>query len=60
MPRLTNLSAQVYTFYSDPAVPGSYVNNPNYTVTRYAGDLVEVTNSDTQVDSYALCATGAG
>jgi hypothetical protein len=57
---VTNLAAQVYTFYQNPAVPGSYVANTNETVTRYARDLVQVTNSDTQVDSYALCATGPG
>jgi hypothetical protein len=57
---VSNLAAQVYTFYQNPAVPGSYVANTNETVTRYAGDLVQVTNSDTQVDSYALCATGPG
>ena len=57
---VANLAAQVYTFYQNPAVPGSYVANTNETVTRYAGDLVQVTNSDTQVDSYALCATGPG
>jgi len=57
---VNNLAAQVYTFYQNPAVPGSYVANTNETVTRYAGDLVQVTNSDTQVNSYAVCATGPG
>ena len=52
------LSTPVYTFHEDPAVPGSYVADPAATVTRSVGDLVEVTNSDTQVDSYALGATG--
>jgi len=57
---VAQLSTQVYTFFMDPTVPGSYVKNPNDTVTRLAGDLVEVTNSDTAVDSYALSATGPG
>jgi len=57
---VTNLATQVLTFYEDPQVPGSYVANPAATVTRFASDLVQVTNADTQVDSYALCATGPG
>jgi len=55
-----NLSASVYSFYENPAVPGSYVPNPAETVARSAGDLLEVTNSDTAVDSYALSAAGPG
>jgi len=57
---VANLAANVYTFHQDPKVPGSYVDDPTQTVTHYAGDLVEVTNSDTAVDSYALSATGPG
>jgi len=55
---IDNLAASVYTFYLDSNA--NYVVNDNYTVTRYAGDVVTVTNSDTQVDSYALEATGPG
>ncbi len=55
---VTNLSTPVYTFHEDPDIPGSYVADTNATVTQSVGDLVEVTNSDTQVDSYALSATG--
>ena len=54
------LSVTVYTFYEDPAVPGSYVADPAATETRSVGDLVQITNADTQVDSYALGATGPG
>lgn len=57
---VANLSTPVYTFFQDPTRPGSYVVNTNLTVTRYVADLVEITNSDTQVDSYALSATGPG
>ena len=55
-----NLSTPEYTYYENPLQPGSYVINMNDTVARYAGDVVEVTNSDTAVDSYALSATGPG
>jgi hypothetical protein len=54
------LSTPEYTFHEDPNVPGSYVADPSATVTRRAGDLVDVTSSDTPVDSYALDATGPG
>ena len=54
------LSTPVYTFHEDPNAPGSYVDDPSQTVTRGVGDVVEVTKSDTQVDSYALGATGPG
>jgi hypothetical protein len=57
---VAHLSVSEYTRYENPAQPGSYVINPNETVTRVAGDLVEVTNSDTAVDSYAMSATGPG
>ncbi|SPE59672.1 hypothetical protein SBV1_340039 [Verrucomicrobia bacterium] len=57
---VAHLSAPEYTFYQDPAPPGGYVINTNLTVTRLAADLVEVTNSDTAVDSYAMCAAGPG
>jgi Putative Ig domain len=55
-----HLSTPVYTFHEDPNAPGSYVDDPYETVARGVGDIVEVTNSDTQVDSYALGATGPG
>jgi len=54
------LSTPVYTFHEDPNTPGSYVADPNATVTIAVTNLVEITNSDTQVDSYALGATGPG
>jgi hypothetical protein len=54
------LATPVYTFHEDPNSPGSYVADPTATVIRGAGDLVEITNSDTQADSYALSATGPG
>ena len=57
---IDHLATPVYTFHEDPKIPGSYVADTNATVIRFVGDLVEVTNSDTQVDSYALGATGPG
>ena len=57
---IRNLSTPVYTFHEDPSVPGSYVADPNQTVYRTATNIVEVNSSDTQVDSYALSATGPG
>ncbi len=58
--QVDSLMAPVYTKAENPAVPGSYVINPKLTVNRRAADLVEVTNSDTAVDSYAMSATGPG
>jgi len=57
---VANLSTSEYTFGPNTNQPGSYVINTNLTVIRRAGDLVQVTNSDTAVDSYALCAAGPG
>ena len=51
---VASLSVNEYTKFEDPNQPGSYVINPNETATRSVGDLVEVTNSDTAVDSYAM------
>src|ERR1035437_1257937 len=57
---IDHLATEVYTFHEDPKIPGSYVADTNATVTRFVGDLVEVTNSDTQVDSFASGVTGPG
>src|SRR5207245_2834229 len=46
--------------HQDPNAPGSYVPDPGQTLTKYAPDLVQVTSSDQQVDSYALSASGPG
>ena len=55
---VANLQTPVFTYRVDST--GAYVQNPALTVTNYAGDLVQITNADTAVDSYALCATGPG
>ncbi len=55
-----NLTATVLTKHQPADAPGSYVVNTNQTFTCAAGDLIAITNADTQVDSYALSATGPG
>jgi hypothetical protein len=57
---VANLAAPLYTFYQEPGVPGSYVDNTALTVTNYAGNLVNITSGEQQVDSYAMSATGPG
>jgi hypothetical protein len=57
---VAGLAAPLYTFYQIPGVPGSYVANTNLTVTNYAGNLVNITSGEQQVDSYAMSATGPG
>ena len=54
------LATSMETFYENPAVPGTYIPNPNLTVTTGVGDLAEITSDNTAVDSYALSATGPG
>jgi hypothetical protein len=57
---VTNLATSLYMRHENPATPGSYVVDTNRTLTKYVSDLVNITNSDQQVDSYALSATGPG
>lgn len=57
---VAGLSTQLETFIEDPAVPGSYIPDPNLTVAIGVGDLAEIANDDTAVDSYALSACGPG
>ena len=54
------LATPVETFWESANVPGTYVANPDWTVTTGVGDLVEVGDANTAVDSYALSATGPG
>lgn len=55
---VASLSVQVYTYYDNSF--GQYVIDPTNTVACMGTQLVEVTNSDTAVDSYAMAATGPG
>ena len=57
---VANLSVALQTFGEATNSPGSYVVNPNLTQTKITGDLVNVTSSDQQVDSYAMSANGPG
>ncbi|MEI6341389.1 MAG: LamG domain-containing protein [Verrucomicrobiota bacterium] len=54
------LATDVETFVENPDVAGTYIPDPDQTVTVGVEDLAEVTSDDTAVDSYALSATGPG
>ncbi|HWD17891.1 MAG TPA: hypothetical protein VHB20_01320, partial [Verrucomicrobiae bacterium] len=55
-----SLSAPLYTFHEAPGIPGSYVNDPARTLNFGVNVPVQITNSDQQVDSYAMAAVGPG
>jgi len=57
---VTGLATTVETFYENPARPGTFIPNPALTFTKGIGDLTEVPDDDTAVDSYALSASGPG
>ena len=57
---VNGLAATVETFYEHPLIPGQFIANTNWTVTRGAGELIAITNKNTPVDSYALSAAGPG
>ncbi|HWQ91779.1 MAG TPA: hypothetical protein VN673_08910 [Clostridia bacterium] len=54
------LATAVETFQEDPARPGTYVPNTNWTSAIGVQDIALVTNANTAVDSYALSAVGPG
>lgn len=54
------LASTVETFREDPTKPGTYVPEETLTVDVGVGDLAEVDDDDTAVDSYALSAGGPG
>jgi hypothetical protein len=55
---VNNLSTPLYTFHDD--TNGIYDLVTNAPQTNYVSDLVGITNSDQQVDSYAMSANGPG
>ena len=57
---IDSLSTTVQTFYENPQVPGQYIPNPTLNQSVAVGQLAEVGDSDTAVDSYALSASGPG
>jgi len=54
------LAAKVETHYENPAVPGTYIPDPDLTVSMGVTNIVEVGSANTMVDSYALSASGPG
>lgn len=54
------LATDVETFHESPTKPGTYEPDPSRTVSVKVGELAEVTDANTAVDSYALSATGPG
>ena len=57
---IDGLSATMVTRYENPQVPGQFIDNPDASVTRTAGQVMAVGDSQTLVDSYALSASGPG
>jgi hypothetical protein len=54
------LETVVETYYENPDVPKQFIPNPELTRSVGTLDLVEVTDDDTAVASYALSASGPG
>jgi hypothetical protein len=54
------LATPLETFYENPSVPGTYIPNPQLTVSTGVSDLAEIGNDNIAVDSYALSASGPG
>ena len=54
------LVATVETFHENPEVPGEYIPDPAQTAVVSVGDMVEIGDHNTAVDSYALSASGPG
>ena len=55
-----SLAVQLYTYDDQQNGPGSFTADPNLTQTVGLNQVVNITNSNQQVDSYALSATGPG
>jgi hypothetical protein len=59
--RLVNgLTAVVDTFQENPNVPGQFVPDPTQRTNVTVGNMVQISSSETAVDSYALSASGPG
>lgn len=54
------LTAVVETFQENPNVPGQFVPDPSLRTDVTVGHMVEISSSETAVDSYALSASGPG
>ena len=57
---VNGLTAVVETFQENPNVPGQFVPDPSLRTTVTVGNMVEISSSETAVDSYALSASGPG
>lgn len=57
---VNGLQAVVETFRENANVPGQYVSDPALKATVGVTNMVEISDSDTAVDSYALSASGPG
>ena len=57
---VNGLTAVVDTFQEKPNVPGQFVPDPSLRTNVTVGNMVEISSSETKVDSYALSASGPG
>ena len=57
---VNSLATAVETFEKNPNVSGQYVPKSSATVSRGVSTVVEITDDNTAVDSYALSTTGPG
>ena len=57
---VNGLTTKVETFVEDKKTPGKFIVDPTLNVTRGVGDVAEITNDDSAVDSYAMSAMGPG
>lgn len=57
---LDSLATTVETFIEDPDLPGTYIPDPSLDVEFGPGEVAEILDSDSAVDSYALTAVGGG
>lgn len=57
---IDGLVATVETFHENPSVPGEFIPDEAQTVEVGIGDVVQINDQNTAVDSYALSASGPG
>ena len=57
---VNGLAASVETFRENPNIPGNFLAEPTKRVSVGVGSMVEISDDETAVDSYALSASGPG
>jgi len=57
---VNGLKAVVDTFQENPNIPGQFIPDLSLRTNIVVGSMVEISNDDTAVDSYALSASGPG